>query len=89
MDEPNLSEADIYAMTKYTNEIKSLGGTDQIGVVLSDKNIDSTFEAIKYGKKEFIKRMNTKLKMKEIDVIGELFIEKDLTHLPLTITLVD
>jgi len=83
IDEPRLSEGDIEAMVLYTKEVKSLGGTNQIGVVLSEKNPEDTLEIKKLGKRKFIEHLSTKLKMRRIDVVGELFTGEPDFHSPL------
>ena len=85
VDEPRLSEGDIEAMTLYTREIRLLGGVNQIGIVLSEKDPNDTFEIKKSGERKFIKHLTTKLQMRRIDVIGESFTERLDSHSPLEI----
>lgn len=83
VDEPRFSEGDFEAMTQYTNEIKSLGGADQIGVVLSERDPRGTLEIKKSGESKFIEHLSAKLKMRRIDMLGELFTGKPDSHFPL------
>lgn len=85
VDEPRLSEGDLEAMTQYTQEIESLGGANQFGIVLSEKDPNDTFEIKKSGKRKFIEHLSTKLKMRRIDVVGESFTGKPDFHSPLQI----
>lgn len=85
VDEPRLSEGDIEAMTRYTHEIGLLGGGNQIGIVLSEKDPSDTFEVKKSGERKFIKHLSTKLRMRRIDVIGQSFTGRPDSHSPLEI----
>jgi hypothetical protein len=85
LDEPRLSEADIETITLYTREVKSLGGTNQVGIVLSEKDPEDSLKIKKSGEKEFVDHMSIKLKMRRIDVIGELFTGRSDFHAPLEI----
>lgn len=85
VDEPRLSKGDIDAMIRYTREIKSLGGTNQIGMLLSEKNPKDTLEIRQSGKEKFIEHLSAKLVEGRIDVVGELFTGKPGVHSPLDI----
>jgi hypothetical protein len=85
IDEPRLSESDIEAMTRYTHEVRSLGGGNQIGIVLSERDPSDTFEIKKSGERKFIAHLSTKLRMRRIDVIGWAFTGRLNSHSPLEI----
>lgn len=85
IDEPRLSKGDLDTMIQYTKEVKSLGGRNQIGMVLSERNPEDTLEIRKSGKKEFIEHLSTKLRMGRIDVVAELFTGKLGFHSPVEI----
>ncbi len=85
VDEPRLSGGDINAMIRFTKEIKSLGGTNQIGMLLSEKDPMDTLEIKKSGKKKFIEHLSAKLVDGRIDVVGELFTGEAGVHFPLDI----
>jgi hypothetical protein len=72
-DEPELSDADFKAMIQYTKRMKSLGGTNQLGIVLSEKEPEDTLLIRQYGEEEFTKHLFAKLRDGRIDVVGESF----------------
>lgn len=78
VDEPELSKNDFDTMELYTSEIKLLGGKDQIGIVLSERDPQDTLDIVRLGKEIFVEHMANKLRKQKIDVLGELFTgEKD------------
>jgi hypothetical protein len=83
VDEPRFSEGDVETIALYTKEIKSLGGANQIGVVLSEKDPRDTLEIKKSGERKFVEHLSAKLKMRRIDVVVELFTGKPDSHSPL------
>jgi hypothetical protein len=85
IDEPNLSEADFNALSQFTGELKSMGGANQVGMILSDREPVDTLEAKKLGKKEFVKYLFSKLSKGTIDIVGELFTGKEGEHFPVEI----
>lgn len=85
IDEPSLSKSDLEAMTRYTRELKLLGGGNQIGLVISERDPKDTLRIRKSGEEEFIQHLSTKLKMGMIDVVGRLFTGKLGFHLPVEI----
>lgn len=87
IDEPKLSEADFSAVTQFTRELKSMGGRNQIGMILSERAPEDTLEAKKLGEKEFVKHLSSKLRKGTIDVVGELFTGKEGEHFPVEIRL--
>jgi hypothetical protein len=87
IDEPRFSESDISAITQFTRELKMMGGKNQIGMVLSEKDTEDTLETKKLGKKEFVKHLSSKLKKGMVDIVGELFTGKEEEHFPVEISL--
>ena len=87
IDEPNLSEADFSAVTQFTREIKMMGGGNQVGMILSERDPEDTLVTKKLGKKEFGKHLASKLSRGSIDIVGELFTGKEGEHLPVEIRL--
>lgn len=73
IDEPNLSERDILAMTWFTKEVKLLEAKDQICIVVSERDPMDTLSIKKTGERRFIQHLSRKLKVGEIDVSGQLF----------------
>lgn len=87
IDEPRLSEADFSANAQFTREVKLMGGRDQIGMILSEREPEDTLEAVKLGKREFVIHLSSKLKRGEIDIVGEVFTGKEGEHFPVQIRL--
>ena len=85
VDEPELSKGDFDAMELYTNEIKLLGGKDQIGIVLSERDPQDTLDIVRLGKEVFVEHMAKKLGKQKIDVLAELFSGEKGFHSPVEI----
>lgn len=85
VDEPELSKGDFNAMELYTSEIKLLGGKDQIGIVLSERDPQDTLDIVRLGKEIFVEHMSNKLREQKIDVLGELFTGEKGFHSPVEI----
>ena len=73
IDEPCHSKADIQTMLQFTSELISLGGNNQIGLIISEQNPNDTLEVKKHGMEPFITHLSTKLKKDKIDIEGLLY----------------
>jgi hypothetical protein len=87
-DEPSLSNGDIDAINWFTNELKSIGGKDQIGLVVSERDPSDTLEIIKLGEKTFENHLMAELFNGKIELVGKLFSGKERECFPIEIRLV-
>jgi hypothetical protein len=72
IDEPKLSHADIEAINYFTTEIKSMGGSNQMGIVVSEANPQDTLNAYEAGK-SLGTFLSSKLKERQISLSGCFF----------------
>jgi hypothetical protein len=81
VDEPKLSARDARFMRWFAERAKKLGASNQIGMVLSEREpADSLSLRQEASKVEFIKHMRHKLRMGKIDLTANLFDGSETFH---------
>ena len=86
IDEPELSYADIEAINYFTTEIKKLGGSNQVGIVVSEADPQDTLNAYETGK-NLEPLLSSKLKERKISLSGCFFSGDQKKPVPLEIKL--